>query len=468
DDSVNMSAAWLNQAHALFNQKDYQQALSKYNDFLRTFPRHPQQLFALFQAGLCYLRLDRPGDAVDRWEEITRSSPADPVAARAWMRGGDLYFNAGHFDDARRCYEGFLRNFTGSREEATGIIKLARCDYNEGLDEQALERFREVADRFPGTEAGREARLEMAQVLYRLGKETVHDGLLTELVESCQESPLAPEAQFEIGLRKFNRRDYVQAAQEFKRVLARYPGYSAADRAFFMMADSYHQAGATGDELETWQRFIRYFPDSELYPSVLFRLGTIHFDQGEYTLAAGDFSRVLEFETEGEIRGASLFNLAMSHRILGENDEAIATLQRYRRGEFENKRRNLDVARLLGEIYVEGNKFQRAAAEFQRALEGDLSPAQKTELHYRLGMCREKLGDTRGALRAYQKSMDAADKADVFRLSAVARFAALHELGGNYRGALLAYRDLIENASDPDLVLAARERAAELATVVKK
>ncbi len=54
------------------------------------------------------------------------------------------------------------------------------------------------------------------------------------------------------------------------------------------------------------------------------------------------------------------------------------------------------------------------------------------------------------------------DKTDAFRLSAVARSAAIYEKKGKYKDALQAYRDLIKHATDPDIVVAAKERAAEL------
>ena len=49
----------------------------------------------------------------------------------------------------------------------------------------------------------------------------------------------------------------------------------------------------------------------------------------------------------------------------------------------------------------------------------------------------------------------------------VARSAALYEEKEDYREALAAYRDLIKNAHDPELVAAASGRATELAAVVE-
>src|SRR4029079_10769893 len=109
-----VSAAFLDIAHERFNQKRYRESAAEYEDFLRRFPEHARRAEALYQAGLCYMRIDRAGDAVDRWESIVRYVPAPPFAERAWARAGDAYFQAGKYDDARRCYDGLLQNFAGS------------------------------------------------------------------------------------------------------------------------------------------------------------------------------------------------------------------------------------------------------------------------------------------------------------------------------------------------------------------
>jgi hypothetical protein len=82
-------------------------------------------------------------------------------------------------------------------------------------------------------------------------------------------------------------------------------------------------------------------------------------------------------------------------------------------------------------------------------------------------MCRERLGNVDGALRAYSGALTVEDRADPYRLSALARSAVLHEQNKNYRKAIVAYLDLAKNAGDPEVVLAAKERAAELENVGK-
>jgi len=106
--------------------------------------------------------------------------------------------------------------------------------------------------------------------------------------------------------------------------------------------------------------------------------------------------------------------------------------------------------------------MQDAAQEFATALAAKPQPALATELRYRLGHCKEKLGDSDGALRSYQEAAALGDKADTFRLSAVARAAVLYETKRDVPRAIAAYRDLIRNGKDPELIAAATDRVAQL------
>src|SRR5262249_49077281 len=96
------------------------------------------------------------------------------------------------------------------------------------------------------------------------------------------------------------------------------------------------------------------------------------------------------------------------------------------------------------------------------ALAAKPQPALATELRYRLGRCKEKLSDPDGALRSYQEAATLGDRADTFRLSAVAPAAVLYETKRDVPPALAAYPHVIRKGKDPELIAAATDRVAQL------
>jgi TolA-binding protein len=288
-----MSGAVLEIAHVRFNQKRYKEAAAAYEDFLRRYPGHPQRMRALYQAGLCYLRLERAGDAIDRWEAIVRDSADAVLAERAWARVGDVYFQAERYDDAKRAYTGLLEHFGGSSAAGIASLRLAQCEYNAGRDAAALAGFSQTIEKFPNTQYAREAARGTELALYRLTQRPDGAKVLARLVEQYPSSPFAADALFQIARRAYQEKRYAEAADGFRQVVSRFPGFSAADQAQFLMADAYTQAKSDADARQAYEQFLAFFPQSELAPTVHFRLGLMRFAAQEYSQAAVDFTSAL-------------------------------------------------------------------------------------------------------------------------------------------------------------------------------
>lgn len=462
-----LSLAYLHKAHILFNKKEYREAAATYDEFLARYPDHPRRLLALYQAGLSYYRLQQNGDAVDRWELLVSIDSTAEISERAWVRAGDLYFQAEHYEDAKRCYLGLLENFSDSRAAAMGMLRLAQCEYNAGNDRESLKLYSDVIDRFPGTGIAREAKRGTENALYRLGQRADGSEVLAELVEQYPNSTFAADAQFEIAMRHYQAGRFLEAADAFRRVVSRFPGYSSADRAHYLMAESSAKAGSKEDAKTAYEQFLMFFPDSDLRSTVCFRLGSLRFGDEQYMRAAIDFTTVLDDCDSEELKLASLFNLALCRKMLGESEAAQAALENYRSMSSKNDEREAEIAYQLGDIKEKAGNWEAAAEEYELALTSNPSGDLRLELYYRLGLCREQLEDIDGAVKIYSEAISSKNKSDAFRLSSVARCAALYEKKGEYTKAISAYQDLVRHAEDPELVVAAKERVSQLEAIAK-
>jgi TolA-binding protein len=466
-DDESLAEALLHKAHIRFNEKRYADAARAYDELAARFPDHAETQLALYQSGLSHLRLGNTGDAVDRWEAALARDPASETAAKAWARAGDLYFRAEKFDDAERCFRGLIANFDGTDVQARASLRIAQCQYNAGRDAEALELFSELAVRYAGTPSGREAERGIELALYRLGQGADGELVLAQLVEKHPTSSFAADAQFEIALRRYDRKEYGEAADEFRRVVTQFPSFSAVDRAHYLMGDSYERAGNAADARGAYEQFLHFFPSSEFGAPVRFRLGTLRYEAGDLMQAAVDFTAVLEQEISAETRQAALYNLALCQISLERPEEAVATLARFRSGQAAGDPRAADVAYRLGDLHERSMRWEAAIEEYNRALKADPEKSLAVELHYRIGTSREQLQDQDGAIIAYGKAAGVGARSDAYHLSAVARLAALYESREDWVKAVRAYKDLIRDAKDPELVAAARDRVEQLAAVTQ-
>ena len=126
-------------------------------------------------------------------------------------------------------------------------------------------------------------------------------------------------------------------------------------------------------------------------------------------------------------------------------------LEQYRK-DFPNDSRASEVAFQLGDLDEAAGKLDEAKKEFETALASRPSSSLAIELYYRMGRLHEQKGETAAALRAYEGAVASPDRDHPYRLSAVARCAALYEAKKDFPRALASYRDIMRNAKDPELV----------------
>ena len=462
-----VASAILDIAHDRFNQKSYKEAAREYEGFLKRFPTHPKRHQAHYQAGLCYVRLNLAGNAVDHWEAIVKDSASAPIAERAWIRAGDLYFQAQKYAEAKRCYRGLLENFAQTDAAALALLRTAQCDYNAGSDAAALEGYNQVAARFPDTAYAREAQRGSELSLYRMGQSAKGTTELMELVEKYPTSNFAADALFQIAKNDYQAKRYPEAATGFRRVVSQFPGYSAADQAQFLLADSHARSGQKAEARLAYEQFLAFFPASELRATVQFQLGLQQFEAQDYMQAAVTFTQVLADSSTDEVRAASRYNLALCQRQLGSADEAKATLLKYR-DEHPRDERAPDIAYQLGDLEEASGHGAEAVAEYKAALEMKPKEALRSELHFRIGRVLEAQGDVDGALKSYVWASQVGGLRNPFRLSALARAAAIYESKKDYSRAYTAYRDIAQNSKDGELAAAAAGRASQLESRAKK
>jgi len=462
-----VSGALLDIARYRFNQKRYRDAAATYEMFLKQFPTHADRLSARYQAGLCYARLNRAGDAVDQWEAVVRDSADAPIAERAWARAGDLYFMAQRYAEAKRCYAGLLEHFASTDVAALATLRLAQCEYNAGNDAAALAGFAKTQEQYANSPAAREAQRGTELALYRLGQTAKGSEVLETLIEKYPSSAFAADAQFQIAKRHYQKEEYTDAAEGFRRVVSRFPGYSAADQAQFLLADSYARSGSAAEARLSYEQFLSLFAESDLRSTVEFRLGLMQFESKEYAQAAVAFTRVLEESLSTEMKSASRYNLALCQKVLGQADEARASLERFR-VETPNDSRAADVAFQLGDMDESAGNLKDAERNFEAAASAARSKSLAVEAEYRLGRCREAQGDLDGALRAYLQAAASTDRKNAFRVSALTRCAAIYESRKSFAKAYDTYLDIARNSQDQELSALAKGRASQLQPGTKK
>ena len=118
---------------------------------------------ARFYAGDCYLRTGDFTNAVKQLKEF--STDAKQIQARAYKLLGDAYAELGKNDDAISNYKKAANHFTeDNANSAEYLFYAAALSEKTGKTNDAIDLYKQLKDKFPASNQGREAEKYLAKL----------------------------------------------------------------------------------------------------------------------------------------------------------------------------------------------------------------------------------------------------------------------------------------------------------------
>jgi len=171
----------------------------------------------LYYLGMSYLRSRRPIDAQTEFERLMQNFPNSEFAQESQFRlGQSMYLQSNSFDrdqtetlDARRILSEFVETYPASffRDSAEAYIakcqdKLAHKEFSHGRFyqkkreyEAAIIYYNSLMAEYPESEYVPQAKLNLAQALMTLNRETEALAIITDILEQNYSSDVTRKAQ---------------------------------------------------------------------------------------------------------------------------------------------------------------------------------------------------------------------------------------------------------------------------------
>jgi len=226
--------------------------------------------FVLLPAAACSLRQKPSGEdyyaqgqlnfatkeykaAIENYQQVIDKYPFSPYAEDAEMKVGLAYYQQKDYAEAIGALDDFQRMHPTSKnlELVTYYIGLSyydqigREDQDQGKTEAALKRFQELEQRFPEgdfAELAHDKVLVCREMLarnqmivgnyyYKRANFRAAESRFAELLQKYPETPVAPDALFELGISLEREGKRYSAAQAFAAVEKHFPTSNYAKRA---------------------------------------------------------------------------------------------------------------------------------------------------------------------------------------------------------------------------------------------
>lgn len=368
-----------NQAAAADTRSEYRAAIARYQDYLKTYPEHPDNDQVLYQMARAHELNGQGKAALAALDRLVSAHPTSVLRDEVHFRRGELLFNSGQFAQAEQAYNRLIQPDTPSVPPPRGLIPLhlpsdfyERALYMHGWSlykqrkiGEALHSFFDLLDlKIAGQD---EAALDKLPGLSHADREMVDDTLH---VASLSLSSLGGAEAIADYINNDKRRSY-----EF--------------RIYEQLGALYIKQDRPKDAADTFAAFVRQRPQHAQAPMMQTRVIDIFERSGLPTLALGarttyverygvnsDYRRSHRAAWESTVQPlvkSHLAALASHHHAKAQKTKVAADVDAaarwYRESlvSFPSGDQAASHQFLLAELLYEDGRFAEAAVEYDKA-----------------------------------------------------------------------------------------------------
>ncbi|MGH7936812.1 MAG: tetratricopeptide repeat protein [Chthoniobacterales bacterium] len=374
---------------------------------------------ALFNAALCWLRLDRPQEFASDYQQISNDPTKQPVKGELLLEAGIEQAAKGK-PEATASFEEFIHDFPNSSLVSEAWVALAELAFHERKPD--LETARQDLARARQSHPT-PAALERADYLNIWLEDATASPNESQVIAATSKflqlhpsSPFAPEVQMKLGEAYFRRQDFANAQTQFGLLAQQNPSAALAEKALFF-------AGR----------------------SAMSSMGTESLDH-----ALALFDQVGKLN--GDLKWAARNEQAAIERRLGKNSDALGIYDEVLKNNAPPPDRHEALCGKGDVLYEMGaadpQNYRRAIECYEQLANEPGVPAHwRNQAEFKKGKALEKLTDKAAALVTYysviEEGADPARQHEFFWFyKAGFNAAQLLEAASDWKGAVVVYSKL--------------------------
>lgn len=434
-------------ANGLYDQELWDQALDKYEAFLKDNPQSPNLAFALFRAGECHFSRQRYDKALPLYQRVTTEFATATVFAEALYRLGDAHFHLEHFPEAQQAFAALLDKAPQNPLAYRAAYWLGEALYRQGKFAEAAAAYDKSLQLSPNGNYSAYASYSIA--LCKLKANDTRDGLarLEAILTQYPGHELLPEVLYRLGEAQYGAKNYEAALARYQQVLKDYPATKLAPLAQSGLAWSYWSLGKYAEALPVFEQ-LRQAADPALAPEAALRAADCLFLLQKYAEAATAYGGLATGKTPQA--PLALFWQAMSLERKPDKGAALTAFQKFVT-ENPTHERAAEACLHLGALQVEAGQLKAAAEAYKTAEARATDAALKGQARYGAAWATYQQSKADTDLAAIEKI---ADEAPEGTLSAQVAYQTgkLRFVRGDYSRAIQLLSLLVQHhPQDPNL-----------------
>lgn len=320
-DNIRLNDAYLRLADGYFVSSRYNEAISAYDKAMQV--GKIENDYAFFQKAMSYGYVGNDSNKTSQLEQFIAQYPTSKLRDDAMYALGNSYVKAGNDAKAIGIYNQLKKEYSSSPFASKGQLRQGLVHYNANQNQQALTTFKAVAKDYPGTPEANQAVATARLIYIDLGKVDEYAAWVRTLDFVEVTDADLDNATYEAAEKQYLDENVNEAIKQFNGYLNQFTNGLHATQAHFYLAQLYFKKDLK-DNAEPHYTYVVNKSQSEFSEEALLRLSQIQLDKKDWNAVIPTLQRL---EVEANFPQNSLFaqsNLMQANYQLDNYNQAVA------------------------------------------------------------------------------------------------------------------------------------------------
>lgn len=427
-----------NAAFAALELKQYDQAISHADAFLKTHPDHRLAPDVRYVAAESQLQLSRHAEAeqayrelleghaehpdADAWQVrlavalylqkdyaavvaelqplLERLQPAGTLAEAHYLIGASHFYQDQH-KPAIAALAASLKAAPQWRQADEATLLLSRALQADGQGGEAIKTVEQLISGFPNSEVLDQAHFRYGEYAYAATDYETAQAQYVAVLEGWPKSAFAPFALYGQGWSQLKTGQHKPAIASFTTLITEHPKHQLVPESHFARAICRRQAGQHEGVIQDVDEFLKSEPELANKLDALYERGLAEIALKRPADAAATLEKLLQENPQYAAADKVLYELAWARKSMAKPEEQTQAIPVFARlaKDFPASPLAAEAHFHVAEALYDEAKYQEAAAEYEAAKAKAEGPDLGEKSRYKLGWSRFQQ-------RQYQEALD--------------------------------------------------------------
>ncbi len=347
-------------------------ATANFRKIVNDYPDWAYIIDAKLALGNALFELNQFKESLKVISEVIETDPRKVFETDAALVNiGNIYYQIGQYAKARQALSQAYNYFPDMKDNHLVLTRLGDILHNEKKTAKAINMYRLVSEKFPGTDGFVISSMRLAQYLKNRAEK---ENLYNTVIADYKEHPMANLARLRLATLQDKFGEFENSIETVRELLKAGAGNLRED-AVFVMQTAYTslfkkllKRNAYPDVLQRFENDKQYFKSFD-NAEVFLLVGRAYMKGHLHAPAATMFKKSYYLTRKNRSTPAYFYSLGTALHEAGQSQEALKILGQYTEA-FPATAQSADAHLRMGQISIDNKKFKAAIRHLRAAAKG--------------------------------------------------------------------------------------------------